>query len=119
MIYRKKNYMPVLAYLLLVVLFVAFSITSFTGVSAQDTYWSNNAIALNVGNGDSDNPYQISSAGQLYEWISTKGSNGLTYAELVADLDLSAHVWNLNDGISGRSYYLDGKWHSINGLKFS
>lgn len=81
--------------------------------------WDDYRATSLSGSGTSSRPYQISTPEQLarYAYLVNDGSGKNSYAELVADINLSAHYWlPIGCGINTYSGHFDGNGHSIFGL---
>ena len=90
-----------------------------TTQTAVEGYWTDYAEAFSGGNGTEEDPYLISSAGQLANVGVYEGDtmNHFTYYELTSDIDLSAHYWipigNVRLPFIGN---FNGNGHKISGM---
>ena len=111
-IYQKNISLLMSIYLLTFALFLGCFFPIIKTLSST-TYWSNyKETTYAGGTGSSNDPFIITSGGQLYNFIS---SSGKQYAKLGSSIDLSAHVWN--SPAIAKSLYLDGDGKTITNLK--
>ncbi len=111
-IYQKNISLLMSIYLLTFTLFLGCFFPIIKTLSST-TYWSNyKETTYAGGTGSSNDPFIITSGGQLYNFIS---SSGKQYAKLGSSIDLSAHVWN--SPAIAKSLYLDGDGKTITNLK--
>ena len=111
-IYQKNISLLMSIYLLTFALFLGCFFPIIKTLSST-TYWSNyKETTYAGGTGSSNDPFIITSGGQLYNFIS---SSGKQYAKLGSSIDLSAHIWN--SPAIAKSLYLDGDGKTITNLK--
>ena len=108
-----KNFSFFYAIYFLIVILFATTLVPIITTSSATTYWSSYKDRIWLGDGSEENPYIITTPGQLY-YFSIVGGHG----KLGTTLDLSAHYWDSPTFI-GTFLSLDGDGKSILNLTFS